>query len=1059
MQQYCTVRTNSKSHARICLLVAALIAVQLLRHSIGFAQSANYFMEHYTSNDGLPSNLVEDITWDSNNLLWASTYKGIARFDGRWIQPFSLPRTDVIKNDYCGPFFSNGNGQLFFGDALGNIYGFEKNRPVIVDSSYRMPQPDTLVRVGNIYRVMRTELNPRVLQLPKIFWPKFYKSYNRKFTYANGPSPIVIDESKILFTEQQVLSVYDRLTDKSYPIKKLSAKGRLIQVDGVDFLYEQGRQLYRIDILPDKEIKLSVVPTGFSLPDADIFWRTGMPNAIMVQSSNCWLLQWVNGQIKRTLLCNNIPANISISSIKYHAALQVLAIATDGNGIYIFRKKIFTSYINHTTNILSSVQSYYAAVELNTNELLLNSATVLDLTTKKYKSQQHLFPDIVSCKKIKDSIVFLYDSSSHFFSWSYKEKKLIRRNFPYAFFDISAFATTEGRVFSVTNNYILEFSAAKDSLFFSARISKESLAKDMIEYKPGYLVFAGMRGMYGFNIHTKKLDTLAPGSNKNFRGITQYKGYLFMACYEQDGGVFAYKDGSLKKFPLDAHQYIVNAHNIYIDQNGYAWIGVNAGVLRTKAQALIDYFNGKTSYVGYDFLGKEDGIDIVELNGGHQGSIIELKNGSLVYTGINGVVVADVSSADTAKIPADISVDRMIINDSLIYQQPSGHIQLGSGTKKIKLHLIIPLWNNLKNQIIEYRLNGYDNKWETLDYTKQNFIELINIPNGNYTLSIKTSSVYDKEIITTYTLALGIDAPWYRTRLFYMAAVIISLFTIWGIVIWRNRYLQKRNKLLKATVDKQINKIQSQKNQLEEQVAKMKIYQTKLEQDYALKNRLISMISHDMITPLRFMTNAGNKLITNKDSISPDTYDDTMRTIVETSSSLKEISTNMLNWIKHHSDNTKFAMEMFNLYDATQFIVNNVTPMARFKEVTIHNNINRDIQVHQYLEPYKSILLQLLSNGIKYCNNCNIFITAINNHDTVTLQIKDEGPGMTQQQIQLLMDPGKPSNDIVAQQTTRYGFGYLIIKDMLEIIKSNMHIESKLGQGSTIYIEIPKRIT
>ncbi|RYD75520.1 MAG: HAMP domain-containing histidine kinase, partial [Sphingobacteriales bacterium] len=296
--------------------------------------------------------------------------------------------------------------------------------------------------------------------------------------------------------------------------------------------------------------------------------------------------------------------------------------------------------------------------------------------------------------------------------------------------------------------------------------------------------------------------------------------------------------------------------------------------------------------------------------------------------------------------------------------------------------------------------------------------------------------------------SLFIEHPWYKTTWFKFLLALLAILLIWGISAWRNHYLRIRNRMLQKTVDIQVQEINHQKEELETQLEK-------LEKDYAMKNRLISMIGHDIITPLRFMSSAGNKLLHHKESISQETYDDVVKTMVETGNNLKDMSTNMLNWIKHHSQNVSFEPETFDLHEKVQQVVTNVVPMAKFKNIAINNRSMENVQMTQFAEPLKNIIFQLVSNSIKYCNGGTIDISSKIINENLQLVIKDDGPGMTAPQIEHLTGNGKSGTFTSTHENKGHGFGYLIIKDMLNIIKGSMGIAAERNKGTEVTITLP----
>ena len=67
-----------------------------------------------------------------------------------------------------------------------------------------------------------------------------------------------------------------------------------------------------------------------------------------------------------------------------------------------------------------------------------------------------------------------------------------------------------------------------------------------------------------------------------------------------------------------------------------------------------------------------------------------------------------------------------------------------------------------------------------------------------------------------------------------------------------------------------------------------------LEKSDTIKTRLISIISHDIITPLKFLTVAGKNLLQKKQMMSEEMQNETISEITNTSQDLQLLSTNIL---------------------------------------------------------------------------------------------------------------------------------------------------------------------
>jgi K+-sensing histidine kinase KdpD len=88
-----------------------------------------------------------------------------------------------------------------------------------------------------------------------------------------------------------------------------------------------------------------------------------------------------------------------------------------------------------------------------------------------------------------------------------------------------------------------------------------------------------------------------------------------------------------------------------------------------------------------------------------------------------------------------------------------------------------------------------------------------------------------------------------------------------------------------------------------------------LEKADGIKTRLISIISHDIVTPLKFLTVAGRKLIDKKSRMPQDLQQETLEEMTNTAQELQLLSTNILNWIKYQNENRRLMKERFTCMD------------------------------------------------------------------------------------------------------------------------------------------------
>src|SRR5215469_4893621 len=87
-----------------------------------------YFIQHFTTDNGLPSNGIKGIQWDEQTgFLWIATEAGIVRFNGTDFQIFNRSNTPGMYSDRMLFLLKTLDGRIYSSDESGNLFFVEKN--------------------------------------------------------------------------------------------------------------------------------------------------------------------------------------------------------------------------------------------------------------------------------------------------------------------------------------------------------------------------------------------------------------------------------------------------------------------------------------------------------------------------------------------------------------------------------------------------------------------------------------------------------------------------------------------------------------------------------------------------------------------------------------------------------------------------------------------------------------------------------------------------------------------------------------------------------------------
>ena len=101
----------------------------------------------------------------------------------------------------------------------------------------------------------------------------------------------------------------------------------------------------------------------------------------------------------------------------------------------------------------------------------------------------------------------------------------------------------------------------------------------------------------------------------------------------------------------------------------------------------------------------------------------------------------------------------------------------------------------------------------------------------------------------------------------------------------------------------------------------------------------------------------------------------------------------------------------------------------------------------------RQILLNCIGNAIKYSKKGTIIVSISINRDYFIIEVKDEGVGITKNELESIFEPFKQVGD--ASEATGTGLGLTITKQFVEAMGGNISVESEVGKGSEFIIQLP----
>lgn len=235
----------------------------------------------------------------------------------------------------------------------------------------------------------------------------------------------------------------------------------------------------------------------------------------------------------------------------------------------------------------------------------------------------------------------------------------------------------------------------------------------------------------------------------------------------------------------------------------------------------------------------------------------------------------------------------------------------------------------------------------------------------------------------------------------------------------------------------------------------------KLKEMNTSKDRLFSLISHDLRAPFNSLLGFADILRTEFDNLTHKDIKEYINVINDSSNILFEMTNNLLHYSRLQLNKYDYIPKKVLLKEIINEAIETLKFRIQKKKIYIKVELKESYTLVADEEMLLMVIKNLISNSVKFSNKAStikIFTEEItdniNNTKTVQISIKDEGIGITQENQYLLN-----SNIMFSTQGTDRepgsGLGILLSKKYIALMKGRFEINSSEGQGTTVVISFP----
>lgn len=236
----------------------------------------------------------------------------------------------------------------------------------------------------------------------------------------------------------------------------------------------------------------------------------------------------------------------------------------------------------------------------------------------------------------------------------------------------------------------------------------------------------------------------------------------------------------------------------------------------------------------------------------------------------------------------------------------------------------------------------------------------------------------------------------------------------------------------------------------------VKKYVKDLEELNTHKESVLSILSHDLRSPLTGIIGIAKYLRSNYEKMQPSAVKEMLEALYDSSTNELNMLDYLVEWARIKYASEVFTPTKIELAQYVNRVFETLNETASVNAINLHHEIVENTSVFADGKMLLSVIQNIVSNAIKHTKaGGDITISAKSKDDKIIIQIKDTGVGMSRKIQDKLFTPQMHLLSESRKDDKGAGIGLLLVKGFLEKNGGEIWVESVEGVGSSFYFTLP----
>jgi PAS domain S-box-containing protein len=222
------------------------------------------------------------------------------------------------------------------------------------------------------------------------------------------------------------------------------------------------------------------------------------------------------------------------------------------------------------------------------------------------------------------------------------------------------------------------------------------------------------------------------------------------------------------------------------------------------------------------------------------------------------------------------------------------------------------------------------------------------------------------------------------------------------------------------------------------------------------KTEFLTALSHELRTPLNAISGYVDLLLLGvRGSLTGPQLHDLQR-IRQSQQHLLGIINDLLNYSRIGAGRITYDIRTVPLHDAVDNVLALIAPQAQARNIRLVRNARADTEVRADAVKLEQILLNLLTNALKFsADGATVRIDVVRSDEVGVVRVADTGVGIPADRLDAIFEPFVQVGRSLTSPHAGTGLGLAISRDLARAMNGDLTVDSALGAGSTFTLSLP----